>query len=107
LRIGANLNGFSRLYADYNIRGSDMTLNGKSNIKPTWRVPGAATVDVQASYKFRIVNAVDITISGTCKNLFNQTYISDAMDVGTGTWYNARVFYGFGRTWTARLKVSF
>lgn len=106
LRIGANINGFGRLYADYTISNSNLVLNKPYDFVQPWEVPGAATVDVNASYQFKL-SGLDAVISGTCQNLLDQLYIADATDGGTGTWETARVFYGFGRTWTARLKVNF
>ena len=106
LRIGANLNGFSRMFADYSITSSNLIVNTPYSFQPTWKVPGAATVDVNASYRFKLAG-LDATVSGNCFNLLNQLYIADAMDGGTGTWETARVFYGFGRTWSMRLKINF
>ena len=106
VRIGTNLNGFARMFADYTFSGSNLSTNSTYIVKPTWKVPGAATVDMYASYKFKL-SGMDATISGTCQNILDQTYIADATDGGSGTWDTARVFYGFGRTWTARLKINF
>ena len=41
-------------------------------------------------------------------NLFDQTYSSDATDGSNHDWKTAyNVFYGFGRTYSLRLKVNF
>ncbi len=106
VRIGANVNAFSRLYADYAFSGSNLSANGTYNVKEPWKVPGAATVNVFASYSFKLAG-LNATVSGTCRNLLNQVYISDAWDGGTSTWETARVMYGFGRTWTTKLKINF
>jgi hypothetical protein len=106
LRVGFDINGFSRLYADWSINSSDMVMGGKKDYPQSWKVPGAATVDLNASYKFKFAG-LDAMISGNCQNLLNQLYIADATDGGDGTWQTARVFYGFGRTWTTKLKINF
>ena len=38
---------------------------------------------------------------------YNFTQPWHATNGSDGTWRTARVFYGFGRTWTARLKINF
>ena len=41
-------------------------------------------------------------------NLFNQEYIADARDGSNHDWETAtRVIYGWGRTYTVRLKLNF
>ena len=106
LRIGLTLNGTSRLFADYTISSNNLIVNKPYNFTQPWQVPGSAVVDLNASYKFKFAGT-NATISGTCQNLFDQVYIADATNGSDGTWRTARVFYGFGRTWTARLKINF
>ncbi len=106
LRIGLTLNGMSRLFADYTINSNNLIVNKPYNFTQPWQVPGSAVVDLNASYKFKFAGT-NATISGTCQNLFDQVYIADATNGSDGTWRTARVFYGFGRTWTARLKINF
>lgn len=106
LRIGMNLNGMSRLFADYNVDYNNLIVNKPYDFAQPWEVPGSAVVNLNASYRFKLIGN-DATISGTCQNLFNQIYVADATDGGDGRWQTARVFYGFGRTWTARLRINF
>lgn len=106
VRVGAELNGMARMFADYTFTGSNLQPNGTYIVSPTWKVPSAATVDLFASYGFKIAG-LRTTFSGTCNNLFNQIYIADATDGTDHDWQTARVFYGFGRTWTATLKLNF
>ncbi len=106
VRVGMNLNGMSQLFADYTISSRNLLLNKPYDFIQPWEVPGSAVVNLNASYKFKFAGT-DAIISGTCQNLFNQIYVADATDGGDGTWQTARVFYGFGRTWTARLKINF
>lgn len=106
LRINLNVNGNSRLIADYNFSSNNLIMNTEYNFVQPWEVPASATVDVSASYRFKL-GGTWATISGNCDNLFNQVYIADATDGGDGLWSSARVFYGFGRTWSTRLKINF
>ena len=106
LRVNMNVNGHSRLIADYSFSSNNLMLNKEYSFVEPWVVPGAATVDMSASYRFKI-GGIWATISGNINNLFNQLYIADANDGGDGKWSSARVLYGFGRTWTTRLKINF
>ena len=106
LRLGLNLNGMSRLFADYTISSSNLIVNKPYDFVQPWQVPGAALVDFNASYRFKFAGTTAV-ISGTCQNLLDQVYIADATNGNDGTWQTARVFYGFGRTWTTKLKINF
>ena len=59
-----------------------------------------------ASYRFKI-GTFDATFVGNINNVLDSEYISDATDGTDHTWKTARVFYGFGRTYSATLKVKF
>lgn len=62
---------------------------------------------MNASYTFPL-GKCKATLYGNVENVFNQRYIVDATDGGTGKWENAyEVFYAFGRTYSLRLKVAF
>lgn len=106
LRLGVDYLLYARNYADWNFRSDDMTANSDLNFKSPWRIPSAGVFDLNASYRFKIGNITSI-ISGNVNNVFDQEYITDAMDLG-GTWEQAYgVFYGFGRTYNIRLKLNF
>ena len=70
-----------------------------------WQVPSYHVFDLNAGYTFDF-GKVRATLSGNVNNLFNQEYIADAWD--GSTWEDVeRVFYGFGRTYSIRLKFNF
>lgn len=98
-KIGVDYKYNARLYAD---PGDIRNLNGED----TWKVPGAGTVDVDARYKFKI-GGFDATLTGNVHNLLNKEYIADADNGPSGTWKDALVFYGFGRTGSVALKIKF
>ena len=99
LKIGVDYIYNARLYADpSNIK----YLNGSD----TWKVPGAGVVDANARYKFTIAG-LDASINGNVHNLLDKEYISDADNGTSGTWEDALVFYGFGRTGSVALKIRF
>ena len=69
--------------------------------------------NLNLKYNFELAG-LDATLYGKINNLFNEEYISDALDdqfqvSGTDGHQavNAAVWFGAGRTWTASLKVRF
>ncbi len=108
LRIGVDYNYFCNNYADWSFSSSDLVMGGVKTYEDTWRIPGAGLTDLFASYSFTLIDGLRATVSSNVQNLFNTVYIADAYDGGSGDWTTAyRVFYGFGRTWTCRLKIIF
>ncbi len=107
LGVGLDWNLFARNYADWQLSTSDIILNGEKTFATPWRIPTACTFDLNAYYRFDF-GKVNATLSGNINNLFNQTYITDAMDGSKHDWQTAyNVFYGFGRTFNIRLKIGF
>ncbi len=94
--------------------------NQTNQERGTLKLPDFNLFDVGASYKIRLKNASQyFTIGANVYNLLDTTYISDGAtnifvgDKGsTGVTYKGidtanRVFFGFGRTWTANLAFNF
>lgn len=107
VRIGADWNLFANNYADWAVASNDLIAGSTKEYGTPWKIPTGSTVDLNASYSFKI-GKTDAIISGNVNNLFNQEYIVDAYDGGSHSWDTAyRVFYGFGRTMSCRLKISF
>jgi outer membrane cobalamin receptor len=108
LRVGIDWNLYSRNYADWAFNASsDLLIGGEKAFATPWVIPAGNTFDLNASYTFAI-GTFRSTLSGNINNLFNQEYISQAYDGANHDWQSAyRVFYGFGRTMSLRLKVNF
>lgn len=107
LRISADWNFFARNYADYDIAIGDATQDTPYVVSDPWQIPSYSTFDLSAGYTFDF-GKVRATLSGNVNNLFNQEYIADARDGSTHDWDSAtRVLYGFGRTYSIRLKLNF
>lgn len=108
LRVGADFNYFCRNYADWSFSSSDLVMGGEKSYTDSWQIPGAGLLDLNASYSFKLSKTVGATVSANVQNVLDQLYIADAYDGGDGSWQSAyRVFYGFGRTWSCRLKITF
>ncbi len=106
-RIGATARYFGRNNADWNFSSNDLEFNGELDFESPWVIPQAVVCDLGASYSFKIGKSVRASISGNIDNILGQEYIMDAMDGETHDWRSAYVFYGFGRTMSVRMKVSF
>lgn len=106
LRVGADYTYFARNYAKFNVRGSDMTIGAEKDYTTPWRIPSAGVMDANFSYRFP-VGKIWATISGNVNNVLDQEYITDAVDGTTHDWTTAQVYYGFGRTYSVRLRIAF
>lgn len=108
LRLGADYTHWARNYAKFKLQGSDLANNlGKTmKYETPWKIPSAGTMDVNMSYRFPFGKLWG-TISANVNNLLDQEYISDAEDGTTHDWTTAQVYYGFGRTYSVRFKITF
>ena len=107
LRISADWNFFARNFADYDIDAGNAGFGDEIVVVSPWEIPSYSTFDLSAGYSFDF-GKVRATLSGNVNNLFDQEYIADARDGGSHNWETAtRVLYGFGRTYSVRLKFNF
>ncbi len=103
--VALDWNFAARNYADYDIDADNARSGEEYQVEAPWQVPSYFTFDLGAGYSFDFGN-VRATISGNINNLFDQEYIADAYD--GSTWEDVEsVFYGFGRTYSIRLKFNF
>lgn len=104
-KLGLDGNYFGRNYAYFNISSVGTNLNPVNFAQP-WRIPDATVFDFNASYRFKI-GTFDASLIGNIQNVFDAEYITDATDGVDHDWRTSPVFYGFGRTFSATLKVKF
>ena len=96
-----------RNFADYDIDAGNAGFGDEIVVVSPWEIPSYSTFDLSAGYSFDF-GKVRATLSGNVNNLFDQEYIADARDGGSHNWETAtRVLYGFGRTYSVRLKFNF
>lgn len=107
LNVGVDWNLFARNYSDWSFSSSDLNFNGSKTYESPWRIPSSYTFDANASYRFKM-GKLSSVISGNVNNLLDNEYIVDAVDGSDHDWKSAyRVFYGFGRTYSVKLKINF
>lgn len=107
LRLSVDWNFFARNYADYDIDAKDSKPGKILVISDPWQIPSYNTFDLGAGYTFDF-GKIRATLSGNVNNILDQEYIADARNGSSGTWETAtRVLYGFGRTYSVRLKFNF
>lgn len=108
-RIGVDGNYYGRNYSYYNISSVGTNFNNITFEQP-WQIPDAIVFDGHLSYRFKL-GGFDATLIGNVNNLLDAEYIADATDgtpaEGQPEWSAATVFYGFGRTYSATLKLKF
>jgi len=102
LTLGVDFNYYGRHYADF--AAADRT--DEKDRAEAWKLPDYSTVDLNLNYDFKM-GTFRGQLFGNVNNLFNRKYISDALDGSDHTRETAVVWYGFGITWTAGLRISF
>lgn len=124
LALGANykFGAGTTLTVDYNYFAdlySDFDPSDRGEVAPeAWKVPAYGIFDVAARHNFKF-GKFDATITGRINNLLDTTHITDAQDgsgrgevgdpdyIAPSTARAARVFYGFGRTFSVGLRLNF
>ncbi len=113
-RIGADWTYYGRNYAYYSFSGSNLSLGKEVTVLDPWKIPANSTIDMNASYRFKIAG-LDAVLSGNVNNLLNYQYIIKAWNPSTiassgtpaATSENIYCFFDSGRTLTATLKINF
>ena len=103
IKIGADLNYYGKNFAEFD--PTERISPDKSGID-SWQLPDATILSINARWKFKLGN-FDATLYGNVDNLLNTEYIADATEGSNHDMHTSRVYYGFGRTWTAGLRINF
>ena len=104
-RAGLDFTYWDRNYSYYKVSDVSTTFSDVTYKQP-WKIPAAGVLDFHSTYRFKLGD-YNCTINGTVDNILDQVYIADATDGSNHDWKTAKVFYGFGRTWTVGLKFAF
>jgi len=102
LKVGVDFNWFGKNYADFDPTART-TIESKVD---AWEMPDYYLLDIDANYRFKM-GSFNATIYGNVSNLLDTEYIADATDGTYHDEFSSYVFYGFGRTWSAGLRINF
>jgi len=98
--LTVDYNYFANLYADFDP-------SNRQTVGPdAWEVPDYGVFDAALRHNFKFGD-FDASLTGRINNIFNTDYISDAFDGGASDATTARVYYGFGRTFSVGAKLNF
>ncbi len=115
LRVDLSYYRASQIYADFDIASDDSFLEPGNQ---AWKLPGYGLLDGGISYSWK-VNKIGFRVFANINNITDDNYMAesesnilydpdrDDFTIGDNGSPRNRVYYGFGRTWTGGLKVSF
>ena len=104
--VGADYSHFARNYAKFT-PSLGYNLGAENTYESPWRMPAYGVLDANVSYRFPVGKLCGVMISGNLNNVLDKEYIADAEDGKGHDEASAKVFYGFGRTFSLRLKITF
>jgi len=102
-KVGCTIYHFADLYADFDI--NNRTKPSEEGVD-AWKLPDYQLIDVRLVYNFNFGD-YDASLIGNVENLLDTEYFSEASDGRTHDATTSPVYYGFGRTWSATLKLNF
>ena len=106
-RFTIDYNYFDNLYADFDPSDRGGVGPNEDQVGPdAWQVPAYGLFDTAISHDFSF-GSFNATLSGRINNIFDTEYIADALDGADSDALTARVYYGFGRTFSVGLKLNF
>lgn len=104
--VGVDYSHFARNYAKFT-PSLAYDLGAEKSFESPWRMPAYGVLDANINYRFPISKTFGAMISGNVNNLLDKEYIADAEDGAKHDEESAKVFYGFGRTFSVNLKITF
>ena len=119
LRLSASYYYANNVYADFDLANDDSFLTPGNQ---AWKLPSYGLMDAGVYYGF-ILGGLDVTLHVNINNLLDNEYMAESEsnilfdpdnatdaqwgEYGTNGSVRNRVYYGFGRTWNAGLKLRF
>lgn len=102
-KIGFTFKHWAEIYSQFDIE--DRTTETEE-IEQAWKIPDVDLIDARFSYDFKIGD-YKAKLIGNVDNILDTEYISDAIDGENHDISTSPVYYGFGRTWRATVKLYF
>lgn len=101
--IGFTFRHAGNLYSQFDVE--ERTSAAEEGVQP-WEMPAYQLLDTRIRYNFKIGD-YDATLIGNVDNLLDTEYIADGIDGENHDIHTSPVYFGFGRTWRASLKIDF
>ena len=103
-KIGADFNYYGNLFADFD--PASRTLDEGEKNPDSWKMPNYALLDLNGRYDFELAG-IKSSVLGGVNNVLDEHYMSESRDGSNHDWDGARVYYGWGRSWTVTLLFRF
>ncbi len=102
---------FGNYYSSFNVN----TLQGENGGRESWKIPDYMLFSIHTGYSYKLKKGTRLGIRFNVQNLFDSTYISDALNNDQflpGQQYNfdaqsASMFVGQGRRWSTSFSITF
>ena len=106
VHVEVDYSHFARNYAKFTPSlGYD--LGAEKAFESPWRMPAYGVLDANINYRFPLSKMFGVMVFANVNNLLDKEYIADAEDGAGHNKDTAKVFYGFGRTFSVNLKITF
>ena len=99
--VRANWTYIDKLYTQFDILG----VSSGDDYSP-WEIPSYGLLDAGLTHKFEF-GGFEATLNGNVNNVLDTEYVSFGFDGSASNAETARVWYGFGRTYTVGMKLNF
>lgn len=99
--LRANWTYIDKLYTQFDILG----VSSGDDYSP-WEIPSYGLLDAGLTHKFEF-GGFQATLNSNVNNVLDTEYVSFGFDGSASNAETARVWYGFGRTYTVGMKINF
>jgi len=99
--VRADWNYADNLFADF-----DPNNRNSADLGNAWEIPAYGLFDLGVTHKFEF-GGIDAMLMTNLNNVFDTQYVSFARDGGTESYRGSTVYYGWGRSFTAGVKLNF
>lgn len=103
-KIGSDFNYYDNLFADFDPASRTVSEGGTN--PDSWKMPNYALLDLNLRYDFEMAG-IKSSFMARVNNLLDEQYMSESRDGSNHDWAGARVYYGWGRSWSVTLLFRF
>ncbi|MDA3865913.1 MAG: TonB-dependent receptor [Salinivirgaceae bacterium] len=106
LKVGMDLYHYDNIFASFDPTDRDEKSQVDGKNPDSWKLPNYQLLDANISYDFDFGNLKAI-LYGKFNNILDTEYVAEAQDGSNHDWDKARVYYGWGRSWSMGVKINF